>query len=132
MLGGLLFAWAAWWAVIVFAWLAVPAWYGRHRLHALSGFLIGFGVAWLAAVMLLSSMARMTEWLVPVTVGIGALATGVALLVGYENTKGSRRAGHELGREDSIAYFRDFGASASGVREEERVGRWGGNDDEGR
>ena len=66
-----------------------------------------------------------------VVVVILALAAAGLVALGWaiSRRRGGRGRTHQLGREDSISYFRDFGSSASGVREEEGVGRWGGRGD---
>jgi hypothetical protein len=116
--------------LVVIAWLAIFVWYGRSRLHALSGMLTGFGLAWLATFVIMFNMALATDIVLWLAVGLGALVLGVGLLVAYHNmTPATRRSGTEMGREDSISYFRDFGQAAPGVREEDSVGRWGGRDD---
>jgi FtsZ-interacting cell division protein ZipA len=60
-----------------------------------------------------------------------AIAVVVLVVVGW--AMGRRRGGgqgtHQMGREDSISYFRDHSGPASGVQEEDSVGRWGGRDD---
>jgi hypothetical protein len=124
-LGPLLFVYGGLIGMVVVAWLAIAAWYGRWRLHAVSGMLSGFGAAWLVILLFMYQAARVDDLPLWLAIGIGALIVGIGLLVAGENKRGSRRPGHELGREDSISYFRDFGASAPGVREEDDVGRWG-------
>jgi hypothetical protein len=128
VLAGPLFLWGGWFGLVVAAWLVVPAWYGRWRVHAVSGMLVGFGVSWLVLLIGWLDMARVTDLALWLLIGIGALTIGIGLLVAYENTRGPRRAGHELGREESISYFRDFDSKGPGVQEEDNVGRWGGKD----
>jgi hypothetical protein len=58
-----------------------------------------------------------------------AVITLVALAWYRSRRRGGRGRTHQMGREQSISYFRDYGGSASGVQEEDSVGRWGGRDD---
>jgi hypothetical protein len=67
---------------------------------------------------------------------IGAFASAVVLLIWRERSGGRRRGSgtHAMERDDSVSYFRDFSSSASapGVREEDRAGRWGEDDPKAR
>ena len=62
---------------------------------------------------------------------IAAFVAALAILL-IRDRRGRRKSGamHDMGRDDSISYFRDFSSntSAPGVQEEDRTGRWGEQD----
>jgi hypothetical protein len=122
--------------LIAFAWLALFAWLGRGRVMALSGMLSGFGFAWLGYLFAMYSMARVPDLALWLAIGLGALALGIGLLVVVENLPaakaGRRRATPGMGRDHTVAYFRDLGGreSGPGVHEEDDIGRWGRSRDD--